>query len=42
MSLVPEDEDKEGHMTELVYLAMEFDIDVPESTFSLSRLERQR
>jgi hypothetical protein len=40
MELVPED--KEGHSTEMVYLEMEFDLDVPESTFSLSRLEQHR
>jgi hypothetical protein len=42
MTLLPEDEDKEGHKTELIYLDIRFDVDVPESTFSLSRLERQR
>ncbi|MCP4641556.1 MAG: outer membrane lipoprotein-sorting protein [bacterium] len=40
MVLVPEDE--EGEKTEMVYHALDFDVDMPESTFSLSRLERQR
>jgi len=40
MEMVPED--KEGHKTELVYEEIDFDVDVPESTFSLSRLERKR
>jgi len=40
MTLIPED--KEGHKTELVYLDIEFDVEVPESTFSLSALEQQR
>jgi outer membrane lipoprotein-sorting protein len=40
MTLEPEDE--EGHKTEMRYLAIQFDADVPESTFSLSYLERQR
>ncbi len=34
--------DKEGHKTEMVYKDIQFDADVPESTFSLSRLEQQR
>ena len=38
--LVPED--KEGQKTEFVYQDIDFDVDVPESTFSLSQLERQR
>ena len=38
MTLVPED--KEGHKTEMIYEDIEFDVEVPESTFSLSRLER--
>jgi hypothetical protein len=40
MTLVPEDET--GHKTEMRYLEIRFDVDVPESTFSLSNLERQR
>jgi outer membrane lipoprotein-sorting protein len=42
MTLLPEDEEKKGHKTEMIYLKMQFDVDVPEDTFSLSRLERQR
>jgi len=40
MTLVSEDE--KGHKTEMRYLEIRFDADVPESTFSLSNLERQR
>jgi len=40
MTLVPEDE--EGQKTELRYQEIDFDVNVPESTFSLSNLERQR
>ena len=40
MSLVPHD--KEGQKTEMVYLDLKFDVDVPDSTFSLSRLEQSR
>jgi outer membrane lipoprotein-sorting protein len=40
MTLVPADE--EGRKTEMRYLEIRFDADVPESTFSLSNLERQR
>ena len=40
MTLVPEDEP--GHRTEMLYRTIQFDVDVPESTFSLSNLERQR
>jgi len=40
MILIPEDE--EGHKTEMLYLEIEFDVDVPESTFSLSSLEQKR
>ncbi len=40
MTLTPEDE--EGHKTEMRYHEIQFDVDVPESTFSLSNLERQR
>jgi hypothetical protein len=38
--LVPEG--LEGQRTELRYLEVQFDADVPEDTFSLSRLERSR
>lgn len=34
--------DKEGHRTELRYVDIDFDARVPSSTFSLSRLERNR
>ena len=34
--------DKKGHKTTFVYDSIDFGIDVPDSTFSLSRLERQR
>ncbi len=34
--------DEEGSRTVLRYLELDFDVDVPESTFSLSRLERGR
>ncbi|MBN1441395.1 MAG: outer membrane lipoprotein-sorting protein, partial [Planctomycetes bacterium] len=40
MTLVPEDE--EGHKTVLVYEELKFDVDVPDSTFSLSQLEQER
>jgi len=40
LRLIPEDE--EGHMTEMVYLDIDFDVDVSDSTFSLSRLEQKR
>jgi hypothetical protein len=40
MVLVPEG--LEGQRTELRYLEVQFDADVPEDTFSLSRLERSR
>ena len=40
MALTPVD--KEGHKTEMVYEDITFNVDVPESTFSLSRLERKR
>ena len=42
MTLVPEDEKKKGHRTELLYLEIRFNPDVPDDTFSLSRLERKR
>ncbi len=34
--------DEEGHRTELFYHDVDFEADVPDSTFSLSRLERSR
>ena len=34
--------DREGHKTELVYTDIAFDIDVPDDTFSLTRLEQKR
>lgn len=40
MQLVPEDE--EGHMTEIIYREIDFDVDLPADTFSLSNLERNR
>lgn len=40
MVIVPHD--REGHRTELRYLSMDFDANVPESTFSLTELERRR
>ncbi|MFO7783291.1 MAG: outer membrane lipoprotein-sorting protein [Thermodesulfobacteriota bacterium] len=40
MVLIPEDE--EGHRTEMKYREIRFDVEVPEGTFSLSNLERQR
>ena len=40
MTLIPED--KEGHKTEMVYTEIEFNVKVPESTFSLANLERMR
>jgi outer membrane lipoprotein-sorting protein len=36
--LIPQD--KEGHKTEMTYLEIDFDADLPETTFSLSRLEQ--
>jgi len=41
MTLIPEDK-KEGHKTEMIYLEIEFDVDVPEKTFSLANLEQKR
>jgi len=41
MTLIPEDQE-EGHKTEMIYLDIKFDVDVPESTFSLSNLEQKR
>ena len=40
MTLTPAD--KEGHITEMVYLDIDFDVRVPEATFSLSNLEQRR
>lgn len=40
MTLVPTD--KQGYKTEMVYLDIDYDADVPDSTFSLSRLEQRR
>ena len=40
MTLIPQDQ--EGHKTELIYLDIEFDVTVPDDTFSLSQLERMR
>jgi len=40
MILTPED--KEGHQTEMIYLDIDFDVDVPASTFSLANLEQKR
>ncbi|MHC4519120.1 MAG: outer membrane lipoprotein-sorting protein, partial [Planctomycetota bacterium] len=34
--------DKEGHITEMIYLDIAFDVKVPETTFSLSNLEQKR
>ncbi|UCF80052.1 MAG: outer membrane lipoprotein-sorting protein [Acidobacteriota bacterium] len=42
LTLTPQDSDKEGHRTEMIYHDIEFDVDVPERTFSLSELERAR
>ena len=39
MVLVPQD--KEGQRTEMIYHAIQFNIDVPDDTFSLSRLESE-
>ncbi len=40
MTLIPMDE--EGHKTEMEYLEIDFDIDVPKSMFSLTQLEKKR
>mgnify|MGYP001087407246 CR=1 FL=1 len=42
MTLIPQDEDKKGHKTEMTYLKIEFNVDISASTFSLSELERKR
>ena len=39
---VLEPQDRQGHRTEMRYLSIDFDADVPESTFSLTELERRR
>ncbi|UCD57243.1 MAG: outer membrane lipoprotein-sorting protein [Candidatus Hydrogenedentota bacterium] len=40
LTLVPQD--KEGHRTEMVYLDIDFDVEISESMFSLSALEQKR
>jgi len=40
MTIVPETE--EDQKTEMVYFDIRFDVDIPESTFSLSKLEQKR
>ena len=40
MTLTPED--KKGDKTELIYLDIDFDVDLPDTTFSLSNLEQAR
>jgi outer membrane lipoprotein-sorting protein len=40
--MVIEPQDREGHRTELRYVEMDFDANVPSSTFSLTQLERRR
>jgi len=42
MTLIPQDEDKKGHKTEMTYLDIDFNKDIPSGTFSLSELERKR
>ena len=42
MTLIPKDEDKKEHKTEMTYLKIEFNVDITASTFSLSELERKR
>lgn len=42
MTLIPQDEDKKEHKTEMTYLKIDFNMDIPASTFSLSELERKR
>jgi len=49
LTLIPEDKkqqrtetDKPRQKTEMVYVDIDFDVEVPESTFSLSRLEQKR
>jgi len=40
MTLIPRD--KEGHKTEMIYFDIDFDVKMPDSTFSLSNLEQTR
>ena len=40
MTLTPAD--KEGHITEMIYLDIDFDVTVPDATFSFSNLEQRR
>lgn len=40
MTLIPSD--KEGHVTEMHYLDIDFNVKVPDTTFSLSNLEQRR
>lgn len=40
--MVLEPQDQEGRRTEMRYLSVDFDADVPESTFSLTELEQRR
>jgi outer membrane lipoprotein-sorting protein len=42
MTLVPKDEDKKGHKTQMTYLDIDFNVDISAGTFSLSELERKR
>ncbi len=42
LTLLPTDERKAGHITQLRYLDIRFNANVPESTFSLSRLEQKK
>jgi len=41
MTLVPVDRKEQGYKTTMVYEAIDFDVELPPGTFSLSRLERQ-
>ena len=42
LTLIPEDKDKKGHKTELIYEDIDFNVAVSDRTFSLSSLERIR
>ncbi|MBN1763734.1 MAG: outer membrane lipoprotein-sorting protein [Sedimentisphaerales bacterium] len=43
LTLIPEDKDEEEQQkTEMIYHNIQFDVEVPESTFSLSNLEQKR
>jgi hypothetical protein len=42
MTLVPADPESQGNRTEMRYLDAQFDVPVPDDTFSLSRLEQVR